>query len=248
TVYLVLTPSVPDKITSQLTVSETIFGGTKVTSDVLGAGGEPALNYTDPDGENKGDYPSTVVGTTSTPISYEIANIGFAPTPIANISLTGDNPKDFKVTGNSCYNFLLNPGSTCSIDAIFTPTEPGYRSATMIVSTALGQYTSVVFVGDATRVAVLQVADAKVRAGNDVGLGGSGFKPNALVNISWADGRGESITVTTDKNGSFLALLPTRPSERSGDRVVVAQSLDAVARVDVQVTRRPGSNSSSLGG
>lgn len=210
TVYVVLTPTVPDKITSQLTVSETIFGGTKVTSDVLGAGGEPALKHTDPTGEGKGDYPSTAVGRTSPPISFEIANIGFAPTTIANVRLTGDNPGDFKVTGNSCIGFLLNPGSTCSIDAVFKPTEPGYRSATMIVSTALGQYTSVVFVGDGTRVAVLQAAEPKVRAGSDVGLGGSGFKPNALVNISWADGRGESISVTTNDDGSFLALLRSK--------------------------------------
>ncbi|MBI5090657.1 MAG: choice-of-anchor D domain-containing protein [Actinobacteria bacterium] len=236
TVYLVLKPTVAGPITSDLTVSESIFGGTSVTSVVRGAGGEPALKNS----AGQGDYPSTVVGKESQPISFEIANIGFAPTTIARIALTGDNPKDFKVTGTSCYGYLLNPGSTCSIDAIFKPTEPGYRSATMVVSTDLGQYTSVVVVGDATRVATLEVAEPKVRAGDDVGLGGSGFKPDALVNISWADGRGESITVTTDDEGSFLALLPTRPGERIGDRVVVAQSLDAVARVDVQITRRPG--------
>ncbi|MGE0140819.1 MAG: choice-of-anchor D domain-containing protein [Ilumatobacteraceae bacterium] len=243
TVYLVLTPTIPGPITADLTVSESMFGGTSVTSVVRGAGGEPALRNS----AGEGDYPSTVVGQESQPISFEIANIGFAPTTIARISLTGDNPKDFKVTRTSCYGYLLNPGATCSIDAIFKPTEPGYRSATMIVSTDLGQYTSVVMVGDATRVATLEVADAKVRAGDGVGLGGAGFKPNATVTISWADGRGESITVTTGKDGSFLAVLPTRPGERLGDRVVVAQSLDAVARVDVQITRRPG-RATSVGG
>jgi hypothetical protein len=172
-------------------------------------------------------------------MSFEIGNIGFAPTTITSVRLQGENPKDFDVTGSSCIGYLLNPGSTCSIDAVFTPTEPGYRSATMIVQTALGQYTSVVFTGDGTRVANLQVAEAKVRAGNDVGLGGSGFKPNTLVSISWADGRGESITVMTSDAGDFLALLPTRPHERSGDRTVVAQSMDAVARADVRITRRP---------
>lgn len=238
TVYLVLTPLVPGPLKSELTVAESIFGGTEVTSEVFGAGGEPALSHVT-EGVGKGDYPSTAVGRSSQPVAYEIANIGFAPATISSVKLTGENPKDFEVVDDSCIGYLLNPGSTCSIDAQFTPTEPGYRSATMIVSTSLGQYTSVVFVGDATRVATLQAAEPKVRAGKDVGLGGSGFKPNTLVTISWADGRGETISVTTNDKGGFLTLLPTRPSERSGDRVLVAQSLDAVARADVQIVRRP---------
>ncbi len=238
TVYLVLTPLVAGPVKSELTVAESIFGGTEVTSEVFGAGGEPALSHVT-EGTGKGDYPSTAVGRSSQPVAYEIANIGFAPATISSVKLTGENPKDFEVVDDSCIGYLLNPGSTCSIDAQFTPTEPGYRSATMIVTTSLGQYTSVVFVGDATRVATLQAAEPRVRAGNDVGLGGSGFKPNTLVTISWADGRGEAISVTTNDTGGFLALLPTRPSERWGDRVLVAQSLDAVARADVQIVRRP---------
>ena len=74
--------------------------------------------------------------------------------------------------------------------------------------------------GRAARCAPATMSASAVRASS----------PNALVNISWADGRGESITVTTNDDGSFLVLLPTRPSERTGDRVVVAQSLDAVAQ------------------
>lgn len=59
---------------------------------------------------------------------------------------------------------------------------------------------------------------------------------------------GESITVTTNEDGSFLALLPTRPTERSGVRTLVAQSVDAVAKVDVEVLRRPVSNQVPLFG
>jgi hypothetical protein len=238
TVYVVLTPTVADVITSKLTVSEARFGGVSITTDLRGAGGEPALRHS----SGEGNYPTTAVGRKSQPVSYEIANIGFAPTTITSIQITGENPDDFDVVTNSCINFLLNPGATCSIDALFAPTEPGYRSATIKVSTALGQYTSVVMVGDATRVAEFAVAEPQVRAGNDVGLGGSGFRPNTLVSIAWADGRGESITVTTNDEGSFLVLLPTRPTERSGVRTLVAQSVDAVAKVDVEVLRRPATN------
>lgn len=238
TVYVVLTPTVANVITSKLTVSEAQFGGVSITTDLRGAGGEPALRHS----SGEGNYPTTAVGKKSQSVSYEVANIGFAPTTITSIVITGENPDDFDVVTNSCINFLLNPGATCSIDALFAPTEPGYRSATIKVSTSLGQYTSIVMVGDATRVAVFEAAEAQVRAGNDVGLGGSGFRANTLVSISWADGRGESITVTTNDDGAFLALLPTRPTERSGVRTLVAQSVDAVAKVDVEVLRRPVAN------
>ena len=78
-----------------------------------------------------------------------------------------------------------------------------------------------------------------MRAGDPVGLGGSGFRPGADVTVSWADGRGESITVTADDSGSFLALLPTRLSETVGVRTLVAQSGDQLARAEIEVLRNP---------
>ena len=48
--------------------------------------------------------------------------------------------------------------------------------------------------------------------------------------------------MTATSEGSFLAILDTKPNEKAGDRVVVAQSVDAVAKVDVQITRRPRAN------
>ena len=81
-------------------------------------------------------------------------------------------------------------------------------------------------------------ATTKIRAGADLVLGGGGFGPGAVVSVSWADGRGASVSVVADDQGSFLVVLPTTANERAGKRVVVAQSIEQVATADVTVTRR----------
>lgn len=239
-VRVVLTPNVAGRIRGQLIVSETLFGGTSVSMDVLGAGGEPTLTPTPFSGL---DFPVTVVGRSSTPSSTGVANIGFAPTVISRITLAGDDPDDFEISSNGCIRYTVNPGSTCSVDVSFAPTEPGYRTATVVISNAAGQYTTVLVNGIGTRVVRLESAVDAVRPGDDLGLGGAGFSPGEPVAISWADGRGATVTVTANADGSFLVLLPTRPNERAGDRVVVAQSGDQVAKVTVQVLRLSSSTS-----
>lgn len=235
TVYVVLTPSRDGLIEAELTVTESVFGGTSITSELLGAGGDPTLTAT----FTGLDFEPTQVGRQGAAMSSDIGNIGFAPATIAGIAITGANPDDFVIENDSCIGYSINPGATCSIEVSFVPTEAGHRTATVLVSTTLGQYTTVLVNGDGTRTARLTVQDAKVRAGDPVGVGGSGFRPNSEVTLSWADGRGSSTTVVANETGDFLALLPTRHNEPAGDRVVVAQSGDVVAKADVQVVRRP---------
>lgn len=237
-VHVVLTPSRPGPLRGEVVVSESVFRGTSVRTTVEGAGGEPALT---PSPFSGLDFPTTVVGRSTTPISTGVANIGFAPTMISRIALAGDNPDDFVISSDGCIGYTVNPGATCSIDVSFVPTEPGYRTATVVVSNELGQYTTVLVNGTGTRVVRLDAALPSVRAGDEVGLGASGFSPGAAVSIAWADGRGESISVTASTDGGFLALFPTRPNERAGERVLVAQSGDQLAKVTVKVIRRVSS-------
>jgi hypothetical protein len=235
TVKVVLTPALPGVRAAQLTVSEELFGGTSVTSPLLGQGGEPALLPT----FSGLDFAATAVGKASVALSSDIANIGFAPTRIVGFQVTGDHPDDFVVYSNSCSTEPVNPGSSCGFDVVFIPTEAGHRTATVLAFTAFGQYTSVLVNGDGTRSASFETSEREVRAGDPVGLGGSGFGPRADVTVSWADGRGESITVRADDSGSFLALLPTRVNETTGLRTLVATSGDQLARAEVEVLRNP---------
>ncbi|MFM2072237.1 MAG: hypothetical protein RLZZ623_2500 [Actinomycetota bacterium] len=234
-VHIVLTPSVAGPIVGDIIVSESVFQGISVTTSVAGAGGEPALTPTPFSGL---DFPVTEVGRTSAPISTGVANIGFAPTVISHIKLAGDDPDDFVISSDGCMGYALNPGATCSIDVSFVPKEPGYRTATVVISNDLGQYTTVLVNGTGTREVRLEAATPAGRAGIDLGLGGSGFSPGAPISISWADGRGDSITLNASTDGGFLVMFPTRPNDRAGDRVLVAQSGDQIAKTTVTVLRR----------
>ena len=234
-VEVVLTPVAPGARSGELTVTESMFGGTSVTSPLIGAGGDPALEPT----FSGLDYPATAVGRTSVSLSTDVANIGFGPTQIAAAVVTGDHPDDFVITANGCASGPVNPGATCSIDIAFAPTEAGLRTATVNVFTELGQYTSVLVNGAGTRTAVLETATDEVRAGDDIGLGGSGFRPGAEVIISWADGRGGSISMRAGGDGTFLVAFPTQAIETSGVRTLVAQSGDQVAKADIEVLRNP---------
>ena len=235
TVKVVLTPAVPGPRTGRLTVTESLFGGTAVTSDLLGQGGEPALIPS----FSGLDFPATAVGQRSSTLSSDIDNIGFGPVRIVRFEVTGDDPDDFAVVSDSCHLQPVNPGASCSFDVAFTPTESGHRTATVLAYTEFGQYTAVLVNGDGTRFAELVVATPEVRAGDPIGLGGSGFRPNAEVTLSWADGRGDPVTITTDDTGGFLYQLPTRATEAVGHRTLVATSGDQLTRADVRVLRNP---------
>ncbi|MEZ5249816.1 MAG: hypothetical protein R2713_11565 [Ilumatobacteraceae bacterium] len=140
------------------------------------------------------------------------------------------------VTGNSCA-IPINPSSTCSFDVAFTPTEAGHRTASVLALTEFGQYTSVLVNGDGYRDAELALAEPEVRAGDDIGLGGAGFRPLSTVVLTWADGRGDPMTVTTDaQEPSWPCSRPGRPT-RPVERTMVATGGDQVARVDVRIER-----------
>jgi hypothetical protein len=113
----------------------------------------------------------------------------------------------------------------------------------VLAFTEFGQYTAVLVNGDGTRKASLETSEPEVRAGDPVGLGGSGFRPDTDVTITWADGRGGSIVVRTNAEGDFLALLPTRIRETPGQRILVAQSGDQLARAEIEVLRNPRTTS-----
>jgi hypothetical protein len=238
-VYVVLKPSLPGPVTGTITVSEALFEGTSITVPISGAGGEPALEVSRPGI----DFEATEVGDTSAPGSSDVTNIGFGSTVIAQVSVEGADADDFDVRTTSCVGFPLNPGANCAIDVTFTPTDAGYRTANVVVRNDLGQYATIAVSGVGTLTAELTTATPKVRAGGEVLLGGSGFRAKTVVTLSWADGRGPTIApITTAADGSFLVVVPTRANTRAGDRVIVAQTTDQMATVDVRISRRPANN------
>jgi hypothetical protein len=59
-----------------------------------------------------------------------IQNNGKAALVISSITLSGNNPSDFKET-NSCGT--IHPGSSCTVTVTFAPTSAGKKSATLSI-------------------------------------------------------------------------------------------------------------------
>jgi hypothetical protein len=93
-----------------------------------------------------------------------------------------------------------------------------------VVATDTGQYTSVLVDGDAHYTPTIQAAGTDVMAGEQIGVGGSGFAPDANITLLWADGAGRRTSVQADKAGNFLISMLVAANERPGDRVLVAQT------------------------
>ncbi len=88
-------------------------------------------------------FPSTLVGTTSAPLTATLTNSGLLPvTLIATnaITISGTNPGDFAIApGGTCIDGLvLAVGTNCTINVTFTPTARFNRVATLSVTDSVG--------------------------------------------------------------------------------------------------------------
>lgn len=238
TVYVVLTPDAPGPVAATITVADELHGGSSATIAVSGNGGEPVLDPT-PAGA---DFAQTVIGEASPSIAFDIANIGFQPDGVVAVALDGPDPSDFAVVGTSCSGVLLYPTTSCSVDVRFQPTDSGYRSAVLTLTSATGATTSVVLSGTGRRVVALEVLEPRVRPGGDAVVVGSGFPPGALVTVSWADGRGRPTTAIAGPEGAIWVNLPTRVSDRRGERTIVASVGSLTASTSIEILRRRSSS------
>jgi Tol biopolymer transport system component len=220
-VAIILTPSIEGPLSGFIKISETGFGALSVQARVSGAGGLPALAA---DQQSYHHFDTLTVNSASDPNTFTISNVSLVQAVITNVSLGGANPKDFKIVRTRCRNAVLEIAAGCTVDVAFTPKEAGHRSATVGISTDTGQYTSVLVDGDARYTPVIQAGATDVLAGEEIGIGGSGFAPKATITLLWADGFGQRTTLQTDKGGNFLISMKVAPNERSGDRVLVAQT------------------------
>jgi Tol biopolymer transport system component len=234
TVYVTLTPDTVGPVSASIIVSDRLHAGSSAAIAVSGAGGEPALDPT-PAGA---DFVATLVGEVARPLAFDIANIGFVPDAIVSIGLGGPHPEDFAVSSTSCSGVLLYPTTSCAVEVQFRPVDAGYRAAVLTLTSSAGSTTSIILSGIGTRIVTLEAVDRQVRPGTPLAVVGSGFPAGALVSVSWADGRGEVVTVTAGPNGAFLASIPTRMSDRPGERTLVAVGADLSAETTVKILRR----------
>jgi hypothetical protein len=72
------------------------------------------------------------VNTSSAPQPITLQATGGAPVAINTVQLYGGT--DFTLNGPACSNQTLQPGATCKLSVVFTPTASGPRSAIIIIT------------------------------------------------------------------------------------------------------------------
>ena len=233
-IRLTFSPTLPAEFIGELVVSEDGLAPISVSARLRGVGGDPTLQA-NPAGI---DLAPGLVGQTGGSRTFDIENTGFIPTSIASIRIAGAHADDFAVINETCTNRALNAKAICSIDVEFRPTESGYRSALVVVSTPLGQYTAAVVSGAGRYAPKFDSTIGTVRPGDVIGLGGSGFPANSAVVITFDDGSRPFAIVETNESGVFLTQVPVPVRERPGRRQLLAIGpQDVVAAIEVEVVR-----------
>ena len=133
-ISIVFTPSAAGARTAQVNVADNAPGSPQSFAlSGTGTGGRlPRRQYFVPGTLN---FPSTVQGSTSLPLSVTVANSGNAPLNISAIVLGGSNPTDFSAPAGNCIGAAIAPTASCTVIESFFPASSGatgLRQATLI--------------------------------------------------------------------------------------------------------------------
>jgi len=237
TVHLMMMPSVAGPIAGTLTVSEAGFDAVSISTQLSGLGGGRALAPTTGGGYGG----SLVVGSRGEPMPFTLSNVAFNPVRITSVKVLGSNPDDFQVNLDECTRKSLDAGMACDLQVIFSPTGSGRRTAIVVADTDGGVYATILISGDAHYEPKMAASNTTIVPGSRVTLTGIGFEPNVAVIISWGDGSGTRLNAVTTGYGTLDVQFLVRPTDRAGDRTLVAQTADGQAAIaEVLVVSRAG--------
>lgn len=175
------------------------------------------------------DFGTQSTGSTTSPQTVSVTNIGGAPLTITDISISGLYPGDFAQT-HTC-GAVLAPAESCAVSATFTAGAAGGRSATIVIaSNAPGAPHTVSLTGTGIGVTV-SPQNAALTPGRT-----QQFTIDGTAIAWYVDGiEGGSPSVgTVTANGLYTA-----PSER-GIHTVTAFTVDQSSHATVYVTTHAG--------
>jgi len=172
------------------------------------------------------DFGTRALGSPPTPGAAILNNTGWGPLPVAPATVGGATPADFPIQGDGCQGRVLYRGEVCTVTVGFSPAAKGSRTATLQV-TAVG--------GGAARTVDLRGRGSQAQIILDPAIGpqgivtvarGSGFPPNAQVQLTWSRGITPAMpVVTTDGKGAFTVGVLVFHHDITGPRDLVAQSV-----------------------
>jgi len=161
------------------------------------------------------DFGRQKVGTSSTVKSVTVTSSGNENLVISAANLSGVNPGDFVMVGDTCTGATLVPGGACGVDFIFDPTVVGARSASLtITSNAPGVPTVVPILGTGTAPATsfspssIDFGGVLILLGSNeqtVTLTNRGNAPLAITGWSISGTNASDFSISTKTCGATLA-------------------------------------------
>ncbi|MGB8293826.1 MAG: choice-of-anchor D domain-containing protein, partial [Polyangia bacterium] len=116
---------------------------------------------------------ATVVGTTSSPITFKATNNGTAPSGALTVALTGAGAAQFAITDNEC-GAPVAGGANCTVTVVFKPIASGSVTASLTVTDATAGSTPATAVLNGTGAAAAALAISGAATLNSVTVGQSG--------------------------------------------------------------------------
>jgi outer membrane protein assembly factor BamB len=104
------------------------------------------------------DYDTVLDGTSSPATTFTVTDFGSTATTSLADSLTGTDPSQFRVTGDTCAGRVLAGDASCTIRVAFAPTLPGARTAALAVKTATGGRVSATLTGTGNALGIAPTA------------------------------------------------------------------------------------------
>ena len=178
-------------------------------------------------GPNPVDFGAAALGSLGTTRPATIRSTGVTAARIDEISIGGANAGDFVVAANPCSGQVLAPGAACEVQVLFVGTAQGDRKATLRIANDAGDPVTLGLIGTVGK-AQLKVEPPQGPAGLVVTATGTGFPPNAPIELTWSKGITATpmAPVVSDASGSFVAQVLVLPRDQEGRR-----NLRAVASV-----------------
>ncbi|MBA3913147.1 MAG: VCBS repeat-containing protein, partial [Acidobacteriales bacterium] len=125
TITVTFKPTQTGQLTGAIVVTDNAFNSPQ-SVNLTGVGTEVKLNPI------KLFFGNQAVGTSSTPQTVTLSNVGTVTLNVSSIAISGLNPNDYSQT-NNCPTGLVG-GASCTITVTFKPTAKGDRPATLAVT------------------------------------------------------------------------------------------------------------------
>ncbi len=119
------------------------------------------------------DFGQIVVTTSSGAQTFTVENIDSQAHTLTGITLNGANPGDFGLSGEPSLPLPMNPNDTTTIDAVFSPTTAGARTADVVFEFDGGAF-SVIASLSGTGVTSVPTAFFRLNTGGSTYVDGSG--------------------------------------------------------------------------